>query len=190
MSPRRNRIDPWSDLHAASGRGLFTGNRGCLVDDRGTRRAPPRQSAVDRVRDRVQGLAASPRRPAPMDADLLPRRRRRAGGRPPALRVLPAGRLPVVPRRGEHVGGVSRNRCSRPSSIGGSSLSATAAVGAWTAPLTAWCGRRASTTCRPARSSWTPIVGPGCWSTTGCSPSRSTDGRSRSTARRAARSKS
>ena len=33
--PRRNRIDPWSDLHAASGRGLFTGNRGCLVDDDG-----------------------------------------------------------------------------------------------------------------------------------------------------------
>jgi len=33
--PRRNRIDPWSDLHAASGRGLLTGNRGCLVDDHG-----------------------------------------------------------------------------------------------------------------------------------------------------------
>jgi hypothetical protein len=32
---RRNRIDPWGDLHAVSGRGLFTGNRGCLVDDRG-----------------------------------------------------------------------------------------------------------------------------------------------------------
>jgi hypothetical protein len=34
--PRRNRIDPWSDVHAASGRGMFTGNRGCLVDDDGT----------------------------------------------------------------------------------------------------------------------------------------------------------
>jgi hypothetical protein len=33
--PRRNRIDPWGDLHAVSGRGLFTGNRGCLVDERG-----------------------------------------------------------------------------------------------------------------------------------------------------------
>ena len=32
--PRRNRIDPWGDLHAVSGRGLLTGNRGCLVDDR------------------------------------------------------------------------------------------------------------------------------------------------------------
>ncbi len=31
--PRRNRVDPWGDLHAVSGRGLFTGNRGCLVDD-------------------------------------------------------------------------------------------------------------------------------------------------------------
>ena len=34
--PRRNRIDPWGDVHAAGGRGLFTGNRGCLVDDHGT----------------------------------------------------------------------------------------------------------------------------------------------------------
>ena len=32
-SPRRNRVDPWSDLHAHSGRGLFTGNRGCVVDE-------------------------------------------------------------------------------------------------------------------------------------------------------------
>jgi len=31
--PRRNRIDPWGDLHAVPGRGLFTGNRGCIVDD-------------------------------------------------------------------------------------------------------------------------------------------------------------
>jgi len=33
--PRRNRIDPWGDLHAVTGRGLFTGNRGCLVDEGG-----------------------------------------------------------------------------------------------------------------------------------------------------------
>jgi hypothetical protein len=33
--PRRNRVDPWSDLHAEPGRGLFTGNRGCLVDGAG-----------------------------------------------------------------------------------------------------------------------------------------------------------
>src|SRR5262245_38374369 len=30
--PRRNRVDPFGDLHAASGRGLLTGNRGILVD--------------------------------------------------------------------------------------------------------------------------------------------------------------
>jgi len=30
---RRNRVDPWGDLHAHPARGLFTGNRGCLVDD-------------------------------------------------------------------------------------------------------------------------------------------------------------
>lgn len=31
--PRRNRVDPWGDLHAVPERGLFTGNRGCLVDE-------------------------------------------------------------------------------------------------------------------------------------------------------------
>ncbi len=31
--PRRNRVDPWGDLQAEPARGLFTGNRGCLVDD-------------------------------------------------------------------------------------------------------------------------------------------------------------
>jgi hypothetical protein len=30
--PRRNRVDPFGDLHAIDARGLFTGNRGCLVD--------------------------------------------------------------------------------------------------------------------------------------------------------------
>ncbi len=30
---RQNRVDPWGDLHAVSARGLFTGNRGSLVDD-------------------------------------------------------------------------------------------------------------------------------------------------------------
>jgi hypothetical protein len=33
---RPNRIDPWGDLHADPARGLFTGNRGPLVDDEGT----------------------------------------------------------------------------------------------------------------------------------------------------------
>src|SRR3954452_12883878 len=31
--PRRNRVDPWGALHAVAPRGLFTGNRGCVVDD-------------------------------------------------------------------------------------------------------------------------------------------------------------
>ncbi len=30
---RCNRIDPWGDLHADPARGMFTGNRGALVDD-------------------------------------------------------------------------------------------------------------------------------------------------------------
>ena len=29
--PRRNRVDPFGDLHAVAERGMFTGNRGCLV---------------------------------------------------------------------------------------------------------------------------------------------------------------
>jgi len=32
---RQNRVDPWGDLHAVPSQGLFTGNRGCLVDDGG-----------------------------------------------------------------------------------------------------------------------------------------------------------
>ncbi len=32
---RRNRVDPWGDLHATPERGMLTGNRGCLVDDGG-----------------------------------------------------------------------------------------------------------------------------------------------------------
>ncbi len=33
--PLRNRVDPFGDLHSVPERGMFTGNRGCLVDDRG-----------------------------------------------------------------------------------------------------------------------------------------------------------
>lgn len=33
--PLQNRVDPFGDLHAVSDRGMFTGNRGCLVDDDG-----------------------------------------------------------------------------------------------------------------------------------------------------------
>jgi len=31
--PRRNRVDPFGDLQARPERGMFTGNRGCLVDE-------------------------------------------------------------------------------------------------------------------------------------------------------------
>ena len=33
--PLQNRVDPWGDLHAVPARGTLTGNRGCLVNDRG-----------------------------------------------------------------------------------------------------------------------------------------------------------
>lgn len=31
--PRQNRVDPFGDLAAVAARGMFTGNRGCLVDE-------------------------------------------------------------------------------------------------------------------------------------------------------------
>lgn len=34
--PLRNRVDPFGDLHDVSARGMFTGNRGCLVDGDGS----------------------------------------------------------------------------------------------------------------------------------------------------------
>jgi hypothetical protein len=34
-TPRLNRVDPFGDLHRVSERGMFTGNRGCLVDEAG-----------------------------------------------------------------------------------------------------------------------------------------------------------
>lgn len=34
-TPRANRVDPFGDLHSVHDRGMFTGNRGCLVDDTG-----------------------------------------------------------------------------------------------------------------------------------------------------------
>ncbi|QJY45982.1 hypothetical protein [Pseudonocardia broussonetiae] len=58
---RRNRVDPWGDLHADPARGRFTGNRGCLVDDDGAlvrhHRGHLWIACVTRFRDRRVGLA-------------------------------------------------------------------------------------------------------------------------------------
>lgn len=58
---RRNRVDPYGDLHAAPARGGFTGNRGCLVDDAGTlvrhHRGNLWITCVTRFRGRRVGLA-------------------------------------------------------------------------------------------------------------------------------------
>ena len=60
--PRRNRVDPWGDLHAVSGRGLLTGNRGCLVDAGGLvvrhQRGTLWIACVTELRGRRQPLAA------------------------------------------------------------------------------------------------------------------------------------
>ena len=67
--PRRNRVDPFGDLHAVAARGLLTGNRGCVVDDDGTlvrhHAVRPWISCVLRYRDERQPLAA-PRRWTPL----------------------------------------------------------------------------------------------------------------------------
>jgi hypothetical protein len=58
---RRNRVDPSGDLHAVPARGLFTGNRGCLVDGAGEvvrhHRGNLWITCVTRFRDRRVGLA-------------------------------------------------------------------------------------------------------------------------------------
>ncbi|MHA6785792.1 hypothetical protein ACVGOW_33070 [Pseudonocardia saturnea] len=58
---RRNRIDPYADLHAVPARGTFTGNRGCLVDDAGVLARHHRGNlwitCVTRFRGRRVGLA-------------------------------------------------------------------------------------------------------------------------------------
>jgi hypothetical protein len=59
--PRRNRVDPFGDLHAVPERGMFTGNRGCLVDARGElvrhHRGPLWITCETRFRGRRVGLA-------------------------------------------------------------------------------------------------------------------------------------
>jgi hypothetical protein len=67
--PRRNRVDPWGDLQAVADRGLFTGNRGCLVDEDGRmvrhHAATAWITCVTGFGDRRQPLA-SPRRWTPL----------------------------------------------------------------------------------------------------------------------------
>jgi len=67
--PRRNRVDPWGDLHAVAARGLFTGNRGCLVDGSGAlirhHRGDHWITCITSFRDRRQPLA-DPRRWTPL----------------------------------------------------------------------------------------------------------------------------
>jgi hypothetical protein len=105
---RRNRVDPFGDLHAVAGRGLLTGNRGCLVDDDGRlarhHQVRPWISCVLRYRDWRQPLAA-PRRWTPLfhldDAAALA-----AGHRPCGL----CRRSAYVTYRGAVARGLGRDR--------------------------------------------------------------------------------
>jgi hypothetical protein len=47
--PRRNRVDPWGDLHAVSARGLFTGNRGAELHFLALRKLPVGKSVFPDV---------------------------------------------------------------------------------------------------------------------------------------------
>ena len=62
MASRQNRVDPSGDLRRATGRGLLTGNRGCLVDTTGEvvryQRGALWISCVTEWRGRRQPLAA------------------------------------------------------------------------------------------------------------------------------------
>src|SRR5258706_2448763 len=57
---------------------------------------PVALQALDLLRAAVEGRAARRDAARPLDRAVLPRRGNRAGGRPPAVCVLPAGRLPRV----------------------------------------------------------------------------------------------
>ena len=67
--PRRNRVDPFGDLHSVTARGMFTGNRGCLVDHQGHlvrhHQGDRWITCVTAFRDRKHPLAA-PRRWTPL----------------------------------------------------------------------------------------------------------------------------
>ena len=105
-TPRRNRVDPFGDLHAVADRGMFMGNRGCLVDDHERvvrhHRGDLWIICAAEFRGRRVPLAA----PRPLHADLLPRRRRRPGRRSSPVRRVPSHRLRRLPAR--------RHRCARP----------------------------------------------------------------------------
>ena len=92
--PRRNRIDPWGDLHAVSGGGLLTGNRGCLVDDRGRMARHHRGPLWITCLLAYQGWRHPLDQTRDMDTDLLPRRRGRTGRGAPSLWPLPTNGLP------------------------------------------------------------------------------------------------
>ncbi|CAN5751924.1 hypothetical protein BH20ACT4_BH20ACT4_12810 [soil metagenome] len=104
-------MDPWGDLHAAGGRGLFTGNRGCLVNDAGDvvrhHHGNLWITCVTEFRDWKSPLAA-PNRWTPIffldDAVAL-------AGRPPPLRAASARRTGEG-AHAPHVGGGVGSRLS------------------------------------------------------------------------------
>ncbi len=125
-------------------RGLFTGNRGCLVDDDGAIVRHHRSTTlwitcVTSFRGWRHPLDA----PHVLDAAVLPRRGRRPRRRAPPVRLLPARRLPGLPRGGGRR--VAGHRWP-PSSTAGSPASGCGAGGASPVPPTACCGRPTSTT--------------------------------------------
>ena len=98
--PRRNRVDPFGDR--ALGRRPRPVHREPWMPGRSPR--PPRASPPGRPLDHVCHCVPGPEAPArgasPLDAAVLPRRRRGARGRSSSLRRVSSRLVPVVPRRG------------------------------------------------------------------------------------------
>ena len=158
--PRRNRVDPWGDLHAVAARGLFTGNRGCLVDDAERVVRHHQSAAVDHVPNGVPGLAA-------------PAGRAAGGGRRSSSSTMPSPSPPGIGRvRRVAVPTTAPTetpsppsperpiRCRPGSSTSVSSPSGTGGDGASSGPATAssWTSDTADAA-RPAPSSSTPTIG-------------------------------
>ena len=100
MSPPWPRVPPWGDLHAVPSRGLFTGNRGCLVDDAGL------QGLANLVAE-VLGLSSLDA--VAIDSEHAPFGRVEADGCIAAFRAADLGLKVTLVERGPSLGGVCLN---------------------------------------------------------------------------------
>lgn len=184
--PRRNRIDPWGDLHAVGNRGMFTGNRGCLVDDE---RRLVRHHASNLWITCVTDFRG---RRSPLDPHTGGRRcsssTTRWRSRPVTDRAVSAGGPTTSPTRTRsaraRAGSIDHGR--QHSTVDSPSSDSPAGAGS-TADPTAGRGRPTSPGCPAAQSSSMQGRRDSSW-VTGCSRSASPAGTTRSRGQRGGRS--